>query len=569
MVSFAQLRDAEIGELDSAWRAWRKLVEHLEQAEDVYQGKFLKGVRGARWQGADAEAAMRTLLPVRTRIRVASGEASAVASVLNTAQGRFRAAQNDLKSAIVSAESQYLKVGHDGSIDFPESLPARYSDWQELQKVARDIQGKFVAAVKKATVADNEIAGALRALRSDVLDGRNPLAGLRKDAGVATGLAGFDPAGIPPRDLTSPKEVADWWRGLPEEQRHLMMNAYPDKIGWLDGIPSEDRDEANRTRLESRLAELHAKGGGISEFERRDLQRLEKLNIALTTYENKGHDLYLLGIDSTRTAEAESRDGEGSDGRAIVAFGNPDHAVHSAAYVPGTTENLDRFTGSMHRAYNLYEATRMYADGPVSTIAWLGYDAPDDIKKDSPFGNYANEGGPQFNSFIDGLRESQAGAGNGGAHMTAVGHSYGSTVIGEAARHPEDRLPVDDIVVAGSPGMRVAHADALGIEAGHVWAQEAYNDPVPSVGRYGHGGGGYIPGIASAVGTPNVPSDEDFGGRRLVTDGEGHSSYWRDRDPEKNEDVYSFSGSSRSLDQQARVIAGTYDDHDPGNDPTQ
>ncbi|MFB4297923.1 alpha/beta hydrolase [Actinomadura sp. NTSP31] len=559
MVSFRQLRDAKPEEMDSAWRSWRKLVELLEQAEDTYQGKFLQGVRGARWQGRDAEAAMRTLLPVRTRIRVSAGEASAIASALDTAQHRFAIAQLKLKAAIASAEGNYLRVGSDGSLGFPDALPARYSSWEELRQVARRIQGEMAIAVKDATAADQEIAAALRG--PEVLDAKDPLSELRKDAGYAARLAGFDPSRILPGNVKGPKAVAAWWKNLPEEQRHLMMDAYPEKIGWLDGIPSEDRNEANRVRLESRLTELQAKGTVLTPFEKRDLERLTKLNTAITTYEGKGQDLYLLGLDSTTAEKAERRDGQGSDGRAILAFGNPDTATNTAVYVPGTTETLDKFSKSMNRAFNLHEATGIYSKGPVSTIAWLGYDAPDGVFKDAPFNNYADSGGPKLNGFVDGLREAQAGAGNPHGHLTAVGHSYGSTVIGEAARHPGDRLRVDDIMVAGSPGMHVMHAGDLGIGAGHVYAQEARGDQVPALGRYGHGG------VTWGPGQPVVPSDPEFGGHRLVTDGRGHSQYWNDKDPAGHGDIYTFNGPSTSLDEQARVIAGGATDADPSNDP--
>ncbi|MBO2462909.1 alpha/beta hydrolase [Actinomadura violacea] len=351
-----------------------------------------------------------------------------------------------------------------------------------------------------------------------------------------------------------------------------MMDAYPEKVGWMDGIPSEDRNEANRNRLESRLTELQAKGGGLTPFEKRGLDRLTKLNDAITKYERKGQDLYLLGLDFTTMEKAERRDGKGSDGRAIVAFGNPDTATNTSVYVPGTTENLDGFPKSMNRAFNLHEAAGIYSKGPVSSIAWLGYDAPDDIVKDAPFGNYADAGGPKLNGFVDGLREAQAGAGNPNGHMTAVGHSYGTTVIGEAARHPGDRLQVNDIMVAGSPGMRVERASDLGIGAGHVYSQEASGDPVPSIGRPGHGGPfttggggeGLFPGPRPEW--PTVPSDREFGGHRLITDGDGHSAYWNERGADG--DPYTFAGPSASLDQQARVIAGTYADNDPNNDPT-
>ncbi|MFI0357088.1 alpha/beta hydrolase [Actinomadura sp. 9N407] len=565
-MSFAQLRDAKLDDLDAAWRGWRKTVERLEQAEDAYNGKFLQGIRGSGWQGQDAQAALRTLVPAKTRIRVAAAEAAAIASVINTGQRRFKRAQLKLTFAISSAQSEYLRVGDDGSISFPDALPPRYSSWQELQQAARRIQGRFELAIKEATEADTQIAHTLRDLGPNVLDSKNPQAGVHKDALLAAKMAGFEASNVPPVNAKDPSAIASWWKGLPEEQRHLLMNAFPEKIGWLNGIPSEDRDEANRTHVNTRIAELQAKEDYLSKAEQRDLKRLTDLDKAISAYEAKGKDMYVLGLDITTMDPAELRDGQGSDGRAIVAFGNPDTAKHSAVYVPGTADNIDKLGGVLNRAFNLNEATGMFTDGSVSTVAWLGYDTPDDMVKDAPFGNYADAGGAKLNDFVDGIRETQSEAGNGGAHMTAVGHSYGSTVIGEAARHEVDRLSVDDIVVAGSPGMRVEKAADLGIGSDHVWVQEARGEAI-SLGRLGHGGG-YFPG------PPNAPSDEDFGAQRLATDGQGHSDYWKDKprvdhaDPRHPaDDRYTFGRPSLSLEQQARVIAGTHADGDLSNDP--
>ncbi|MBO2462910.1 hypothetical protein [Actinomadura violacea] len=72
---------------------------------------------------------MGALLPVRPRIRVSAGEGAAIASVLNSAQGKFAAAQRRLNDAIGKAEGNYLKVGPDGSIHYPEALPPRFASW--------------------------------------------------------------------------------------------------------------------------------------------------------------------------------------------------------------------------------------------------------------------------------------------------------------------------------------------------------------------------------------------------------------------------------------------------------
>jgi hypothetical protein len=90
--------------------------------------------------------------------------------------------------------------------------------------------------------------------------------------------------------------------------------------------------------------------------------------------------------------------------------------------------------------------------GDVATIMWLGYDAPDTIPE-AAFDGSAEQGGALLDSFVDGLHASHD---TGRTHITAVGHSYGSVVVGEAAV-PGDGPHAGDIVVAGSPGMHTDH----------------------------------------------------------------------------------------------------------------
>lgn len=551
MVSFAQLRDARVAELDAAWRSWRKTVEHLRRADNHYQGAFLQGVRKARWQGADADAARIRLTAQKTRIRTAATEASAVASILNTAGRRFKAAQDKLHDEINAARMQYLTVGDDGAIHYPSSLPPRYKTWQELQTVARKIQDNFRAALKEAQDADRDISQALGRLSTSVLDSRHPDAEVKRDAALVTKLAGFDISNIPPKGIKKPSDVNAWWKSLPEEQRQLMMNAYPEKIGWMNGIPSTDRDEANRTYLDSRLEELEEKARGktgLSEPELRDLNRLKDFSQQLSMHEGTGKDVYLLGLrpgpnDYPREGMPGIDDRSeaakpGPDGQFIVAFGNPDTAKDTAVYVPGTEQDLDKASGSLGRMSNLYNEASKNSSGSISTISWLGYDAPDRISLDAIRDEYLKTGGPDFNDFVSGLRTSQGEAGNPHGHMTAIGHSYGSSVVGESTKH--GHLMVDDIVVAGSPGMKVDHAGDLGIGSSHVWSEAAgvSDDQVPTAGAPFHGGWDLHSG-------PAVPDDSEFGANRMKTDSHSHSGYW---DPQ-----------SVSLRNQMRVMLGQYD----------
>ena len=90
----------------------------------------------------------------------------------------------------------------------------------------------------------------------------------------------------------------------------------------------------------------------------------------------------------------------------------------------------------------------------------------------------ADAGAPKLTAFLNGLHATSTAAGP--VHYTALGHSYGSLVVGTAASQPGG-IPVDDIVFVGSPGVSVDHASDLNILPGHVWAGAASNDPVPTL----------------------------------------------------------------------------------------
>ncbi|WP_344448755.1 alpha/beta hydrolase [Actinocorallia aurantiaca] len=377
--------------------------------------------------------------------------------------------------------------------------------------------------------------------------------------------AGVDPADMPRGEAS---DVRAWWEHLTREQRRLYLRAFPALIGWADGVPAVARDKANRFSLELRLGELRERRPGtLTPFEIRDLGRLGRLADKLASVErDTGQKAYLLGLSSTLAGPWDRHDKEvpfaasmprfvtdptkGPDGRVIIAIGDPDTSRHTGIYVPGTTAQLDNIEGDVDRVMSLWKQSQKYAlKNEVSTVMWLGYDAPDGIVADAPRNLYADAGAPKLKKFVNGVRVGQKELEK---HLTIIGHSYGSVVVGEAARQGD--LAVDDIVVAGSPGMHVGKAGELGIGAEHVWVQAAEGDPVPNAGRIGHGRPdpekrwGVVPNIV-----PLVPSDPLFGGQVLETDTQGHSDYWNE--------------GSKSLDNQVKVMTRTYDNFVPTDDP--
>ncbi|MGI8335775.1 alpha/beta hydrolase [Actinomadura scrupuli] len=444
-------------------------------------------------------------------------------------------------------------LGNLGLSRGPGMTIGRAGAWAVSEKRDLDRRRNELLKSDEGGVFTKVVQGPLDAVMMATLAERDPALAARLEG------AGVNLSQIPTGSAT---DVNTWWKTLTAEQRVLYIQAFPSRIGWTNGVPSADRDKANRLTLTTRLAELQGKPAGrLTIFEQRDLRRLKKLDLKLRAIAADGKPVYLLGFDSTTAGPWDGYGQQGGplagelpkivvdgtpgpDGRVIVAIGNPDTAAHTGVYVPGTTTQLDTIAGDIDRAENLYSRGQRYSPGQVSVITWLGYDAPDAIVKDAPVDKYASVGAPELDGFVKGLRAVQ---GQGHRHLTAIGHSYGSTVIGVAAKG--GGLHVDDIIVAGSPGMHVPHARDLHIDPDHVWAEKAEGDPVPDIGRWGHG----RPDRAADPLYPLVPSDPEFGGHHLTTDTHGHSAYW---------DL-----NTKSLENQAKVLTQTNQNADPSDDP--
>ncbi|BCY09473.1 alpha/beta hydrolase [Actinoplanes sp. L3-i22] len=348
----------------------------------------------------------------------------------------------------------------------------------------------------------------------------------------------------------TPAQVHDWWESLTRDQQDQAIRDFPREVGWMDGVPAGDRDRANRIGLaqEKQFLQdrLEIDDGSIDQNEVLDqLYRVEAIERGLEMMGPRG---MLLGFDTTSYA---------GDGKVIMAMGNPDTARHTGVWVPGLSttleasmdENIGRIMAMNSRA----DALTPWRAGDVSTVYWLGYDAPDLNNTSVAFNDRSLAGRDPYLSYMQSLRvthESDVG------HLVAIGHSYGTTVIGEAAK--SGQLPVDDIVTAGSPGMHVNSASDLMADPRHVWAGASTGDPVAraSAAEPWDTLGAAVVNPIAPLAVPFVevaaddlhgvaPTDPGFGGNNWTADTNGHTHYW---DPD-----------SESLNNQSRVLAGAYD----------
>ena len=182
-------------------------------------------------------------------------------------------------------------------------------------------------------------------------------------------------------------------------------------------------------------------------------------------------------------------------------------------------------------------------------------------------------------------------------HLTAIGHSYGSRTVGAATQQGGGIPGVDDIVLVGSPGVGVDHAEDLGVGKDHVFVGAAENDVVtklPSKQQAAVGAVGLIAGGAIRVptsleilptramtisGSARTRRVEAFGARRFPVDegprlisGDGvsidaHSQYF---DPERDAvsaDSIALIAAGRSdkLKMEEHAMRLPYPDHCDGH----
>lgn len=349
---------------------------------------------------------------------------------------------------------------------------------------------------------------------------------------------------------TEPTAVTAWWNGLSDAEREALKISDPDLIGNTNGVPSGDRDEANRTSLQRDLDYLTGIGEDDEELtddQVRQLANAKSARDALNIPASRGHD----DVDVNLIVyQPTAFDG---DGAAAVSYGDPDTADNTAVIVPGIMNDGASIAGQGRDAYTLYQEAVRNGES-MASIAWMGYDAPNWNPEgvfDYPgsgldIGSVVREdkaiaGGHALSDFVDGLRATDEGD---RSHLSVIGHSYGSTTAAHAAAG--DGLDADSLTLIGSPGAGgddVNGVADLNMPAGSVYAGSADNDFVSWLGRDGDLGMGRDPTQADFGATVfGVDPGADFHAETIGQGVTNHTSY--------------FAEDSQSLDNLTRIVQG-------------
>jgi hypothetical protein len=300
----------------------------------------------------------------------------------------------------------------------------------------------------------------------------------------------------PPTDDASPDQVHAWWAALTPTQQLAVSLLQSKDVGNRDGVAAWGRDLANRTQLPLLREQLQRQlddatsgehpydpyGGGFY-IEPAEAQQLRNKLAALDTVQEVldlgGRQLLVLDGDS------------GEQLHAAVAVGDVDTADHVAVFTPGFTTTvqdslpgIDEDMAALKSRAERDSFRHGNAPGAVAAVSWLGYDAPqwDGVAFPSQSvasDDLARKGGEDLARFYSGINASR----DTDPHLTALGHSYGSTTTGFALQH--DGTGVDDAIVFGSPGVGTSERDDLHVPQDHLYRIEARRDPVADLAAFG------------------------------------------------------------------------------------
>ncbi|MEE6179067.1 putative alpha/beta hydrolase [Mycobacterium sp. 050134] len=290
-----------------------------------------------------------------------------------------------------------------------------------------------------------------------------------------------------PSPETGPEGVNRWWKSLDQEQQDQVVGDHPRELGNLNGIPVQTRDRANTAAMNAdlhRVEDTATKRDVTVDDIAANPTEYGLTPIELTRYTNarRARDGLARATDNQDSRPdvlllKYQPDAFGGKGAAAIALGDPDTAANTAVLVPGLGSNVRDGTLTDPAGRRVYaESARAEWNKKTAVISWVGYDAPDawyDPGLWHP--NMARAGAQRLAADVNGLRATHIGA---PAHMTVVGHSYGSTTVADAAAAYGMRA--DDVALVGSPGTDLARSvsDFHLATGGHVYVGTASADPV-------------------------------------------------------------------------------------------
>ncbi len=507
----ARMADVEKWKTDQLESVFARFGFARDRLVDM-DGKLAGSAPPGGWVAPSADAARAAHGGVAERLRRVVSGVTACRPVLAHAVDEIEVIKRELVAARTSAGAAGFTIGDDSTVSdtrtvmlLPEQVEQYRADRAQQMQALRT---QLDALLARADAVDAALADILtRAAAGQIDDGAST-----DLASAADHVLGGAVVPDPPPAEAGPNAARAWWAGLSDTQREAMILRNPGMIGNRDGIPAAARDEANRAQLPDQIAKLDAdlasakarladriateepnQGPNGNDYSsdtialKQQVQALQERHDAMTAIQST------ISVPDRQLLLFDVGPPGGHAPNAAVAVGNVDTARHVAVFTPGLTTtvagDLGDYTTGMQGVRDIATAQLKMAgkgDEGVATVAWLGYDAPQldatffESDRSVASADPAKAGGADLARFYDGIAASRPGD---QPHVTALGHSYGSTTTGYALQ--QTNVPVDRAVFFGSPGLGTDDVRQLHVAPGHVEVIEARWDPVADLGQFG------------------------------------------------------------------------------------
>lgn len=477
--------------------------------------------------------------------------AAALADAQKSGAQRIATLEHELQGLdnIIDAAEDDLKHGH------PNAKEQAF-----LEKLIDDARADAVDDTRDALHDLQSIRGGYATTL------QNSLGNLRADGYDPDILRQVDADTKLPPPGTRTEDVHEWWTSLTPEERQRLIAEHPKDLGNLRGVPIDVRGQVNEAVMNDdlhRVEDLAKNGVSVNDI----LSDPSKYGLSpnqVMRYNNAVQARNGLAT-SSKAKDAFGRhppvylmkyepDAFGGEGSAAIAMGNPDTADNTAVLVKGLSTGVREGTLSNPDGVRLYEeSTRADWNKQTAVVMWVGYDTPHSPADPGLYESFKAQAGAQtLAADVNALPVTHLGA---PSHMTVVGHSYGSTVVSDAAAG--FGMHTNDVVLVGSPGTDMAHsaADFHLAPGGHLYVGAASADPVTWSPGEVHGPGLIGPKLG---GLGADPAMDGFGSVRFKAENPGYA-----HGPIYDHSHY-FDDGSESLFSIGDVVSGHGDalEHD-------
>ena len=528
-LSYGQIRQWRSEQLDAAATALRADSDTLIGLSDEFDA--MGGPKN--WIGPQAGSAATKRGEITDVMEHLVAGIRAAVTTLTQGADAITGLVSGIQEADSLASQNGFAIGDDGAVNDvnpPQNVPEDRVDevTRERERIKAELVDRVEQNLRKATDIDQDVSGQLgKVLTGKVTDGGATSLAAAGEAGGAQG--GIDPP-TPPEGRGSPGDNAGWWDSLSQKEKERVIREHPEWIGNRDGVDFTSRDQANRAMLPIEKDRLEGERDRLEgEIERGEIgkqgeldrvnEKLDAIRVIEETLAKPGErQLVLFGTGSERA-------------EAAIANGNLDTAKHVAVFTPGLTSNVPDSLGNYDAQMadlqgRAQDELSRHGDsnepGTVATVTWIGYQAPqlgETIFDPNSVAieHAANRGADNLAPFLQGIDAAR----DTDPHLTAMGHSYGSTTTGIAL---QQNTGVDEAVFFGSPGLGTGQLDNILVPDGHNTYLEAQGvpwktDPVGDFGAFGVDPSHYGDINHGSTSEMTLPDGRHF------TDSNGHSEY--------------------------------------------